>query len=174
MPINGIPNQRVQPVFGGFGAQNQNHQRGQNQQNGGGGGQQQGDGFDAADKFMEKVKVPVHNVVINPINNSPAAGGNYYKIAKWETERAKPRQNVQIIAQLHGAANDGKVILHIIHDINGRKTRIESVEGFLTKGVVTASWLTKDIVPNWNQGVYKFIVAGGGANGESSNDLVLG
>jgi len=170
MSVNGVSNQKVMPVFGGFGAQNQNHQKGQNQQNG---GQQKGDGFDSTDKFIEKVNVPVHNVSINPINNSPTAGKNYYKIAKWETEKSLRSRNVKIIAELHGTAADGTIKVHIIHDVKGQKTRIETIDGFLTKGVVSASWQTKNKVPNWNQGVYKFIVAGGGAGGESSNDLVL-
>lgn len=171
MSINGASNRKVQPVFAGFGAQNQNHQREQNQQNG---GQKKGDGFDSADKFIERVPVPVHNVTINPISNSPTTGGGvYYKTAKWETEKSSRSRNVKIIAELHGSAADGTVKVHVIHELKGQKTRIESVDGFLNKGVVSASWQTKDKVPNWNEGVYKFIVAGGGATGESSNDLVL-
>ena len=172
MPVDGVNNRRVPQVFGSFGSQNQNHQREQNQP--GGGQQKKGDGFDSADKFIERVNVPVHNVAINPINNSPTTGKNYYKVAKWETERASPSTNVKIIAELHGVAENGTVKVHIIHDLNGQKTRIESVDGSLTKGIVSASWQAKNRIPKWNEGVYKFIVAGGGAMGESSNNLVLG
>lgn len=170
MSVNGVNNQKVMPVFGSFGSQNQNHQKGQNQQSK---GQQKGDGFDSADKFIDKVNVPVHHISINPINSSPAAGGTYYKTVKWETGTSPRNNNVKIVAELHGTTANGTVRVHIIHDVKGAKTRIESLDGFLTNGVVSASWQTKARVPNWNQGVYKFIVTGGGATGESSNDLVL-
>ena len=171
MPVDGVNNRRVPQVFSAYGSQNQNHQREQSQQ---GGQQKKGDRFDSADKFIEKVNVPIHNVKINPINNSPTTGNNYYKVARWETEKASPSSNVKIVAELHGAVEDGTVKVHIIHDLNGQKTRIESVDGSLTKGVVSASWQAKNRIPKWNEGVYKFIVAGGGAIGDSTNDLVLG
>ncbi len=178
MSVDGIKNGKVPPVFGSFGSQNQQHQRGQNPQGGGQNGAGQkggsgGSGFDSADKFIEKTNVPVHNVKINPIDNSPAPGKIYYKAAKWGTGSASASDNVHISAELNGAPPDGSVKIHIIHEIDGQKTRIESIDGSLTKGVVSASWQAKNKGPNWNKGVYKFIVAGGGAIGESNNDLTL-
>jgi hypothetical protein len=155
---------KVMPIFGGHGAQNQNHQKenGQNQN-----GQT---GFSAADSF-----VPQKNAVIDSGSFVPNTSANFYKTAQWEKTAATPNINVKIIAELHGSAPDGTPVqINIIHNLSeNQKSVYDSVSGVLNKGVVSASWQTKAKGTDWNKGNFTFLIIGGKASRESTNALKL-
>lgn len=164
--INGKfpPPKKVMPIFGGHGAQNQNHQK-ESAQNPGG-----KTGFSQTDRF-----VPQKNAVIDSGSFVPNTGANFYKTAQWEKETASPNTNVKIIAELHGSAPDGtSVQINIIHNLSEtQKSVYDSVSGVLTKGVVSASWQTKAKGTDWNKGNFTFLIIGGRASRESTNSLKL-
>lgn len=163
--INGkLPaHKKVMPIFGGHGAQNQNHQK-ENNQNG-------QTGFNQTDSF-----VPQKNAMIDSGSFVPNTGANFYKTAQWEKENASPNTNVKIIAELHGSAPDGTIVqINIIHNLSeNQKSVYDSVSGVLTKGVVSASWQTKAKGTDWNKGNFTFLIIGGRASRESTNALKLG
>jgi len=162
-------NRRVMPIPTASKGQNQNHQRDQNAQQ-----QNKGNGDNSGQSVFEvkKTSVPV-----------PCVFGDYlggdrferkFKTARWEITTANLKTSVKINAVIDGDAPDGPATVQVIHIADGKMpVLIESVSGFLDKGVITASWLTKDKVPNWREGVYRFWVIAGGAREISSNALKL-
>ena len=78
---------------------------------------------------------------------------NSYLVADWEKTLAKVGESVRIKAVLNKGI-DGVVRVQVIHDIDGQQVWVESVNGFLNKGVVEASWVAKDNVKDWNKGDY--------------------
>ena len=99
-------------------------------------------------------------------------GANAYLVAQWEKTSAAVGESVRIKAVLNKGV-DGAVRVQVIHDCNGQQVWVESVNGFINKGVVTAAWTTKDTVKDWSKGSYFFTIIGGKANATSGNRLTL-
>ncbi|MEZ5427309.1 MAG: hypothetical protein R2747_13650 [Pyrinomonadaceae bacterium] len=163
--INGKFPKKVMPVFGGHGAQNQNHQR-ENNRN-----EQRGNGFDAADIFAPQKR----NLVIDSGSFVPDMTSNYYRTAQWATETARPNTNVKIIAELSGSVPDGtRVQINIIHNPTPEQKNVyETIHGVIIGGVVSAGWQAKARGADWNQGDFTFLIIGGRASRMSTNALRL-
>jgi hypothetical protein len=175
MSSNGVNNnRRVMPVPKGRESQGQMHQH-QNQQQkqpGGSGGDSFGTGqFDQSSFEAPQTKVPVRGVGVDVFGDA-AVGTNSYLISEWETTSAKVGASVRIRAKLNRGV-DGVARVQVFHLFNGQETWVESVNGFINKGVVTASWVAKNNVVNFDKGEYFFTIIGGRANAQSTNRLKL-
>lgn len=170
MSVNNVNRYRIMPPSASRNPNNQFYQKDQQQE------QQQSSGntgaFDKSSFEAPETRVPQRGPTVD-IFGGANVGANSYLVAKWETESAKVGETVRIRAVLDKGV-DGAVRVQVIHDCNGQQVWVESVNGFLNKGVVTASWTTKDTVKDWNKGSFFFTIIGGKANATSSNRLKLG
>ena len=97
---------------------------------------------------------------------------NAFLIAQWEKTSAAVGESVRIRAVLNKGI-DGAVRVQVIHDHDDQQIWVESVNGFINKGVVNAIWTAKDTVKDWNKGSFFFTIIGGKANATSGNRLTL-
>lgn len=130
-----------------------------------------GGNFDESSFEAPETRVPQRGPTID-IFGGANVGANAYLIAQWEKTSAAVGDPVRIRAVLNRGI-DGVVRVQVIHDCDGQQVWVESVNGFLNKGVVTAVWVTKDTVKNWNDGEFFFTIIGGRANATSANRLRL-
>ncbi len=127
--------------------------------------------YDQSSFQSPQTQVPRRGVGVDIFGEAPV-GANSYLVADWEKTSAKVGENVRIKAVLNKGI-DGVVRVQVIHDVDGRQVWVESVNGFLNKGVVTASWVAKDNVKDWSKGNYFFTIISGKANATSGNRLKL-
>lgn len=127
--------------------------------------------YDASSFDAPQTKIPRRGVGVDIFGEAPV-GANAYLVADWEKTSARIGENVRIKAVLNKGV-DGVVRVQVIHDFDGQQIWVESVNGFLNKGVVTASWVAKDNVKDWHKGDYFFTIIGGKANATSGNRLKL-
>lgn len=127
--------------------------------------------FDKSSFDAPETRVPQRGPTID-IFGGASVGANAYLIAEWEKTSAGVGESVRIRAVLNKGV-DGVVRVQVIHDHDGQQVWVESVNGFLNKGVVTANWVTKDTVKDWNKGSFFFTIIGGKANATSGNRLKL-
>ena len=127
--------------------------------------------FDKSSFDAPETRVPQRGPTVD-IFGGANVGANAYLVAQWEKTSAAVGESVRIRAVLNKGI-DGAVRVQVIHDCDGQQVWVESVNGFLNKGVVTASWTTKDTVQNWNKGSFFFTIIGGKANATSGNRLSL-
>jgi hypothetical protein len=127
--------------------------------------------FDKSSFDAPETRVPQRGPTID-IFGGANVGANAYLIAEWEKTSAGVGESVRIKAVLNKGV-DGVVRVQVIHDHDGQQVWVESVNGFLNKGVVTANWVTKDTVKDWNKGNFFFTIIGGKANATSGNRLKL-
>lgn len=169
MSVNNVNRYRIMPPSASRNPNNQFYQKEQQQQ------KQQSSGntgsFDKSSFEAPETRVPQRGPTVD-IFGGANVSANSYLVAKWETESAKVGETVRIRAVLDKGV-DGAVRVQVIHDCDGQQVWVESVNGFLNKGVVTASWTTKDTVKDWNKGSFFFTIIGGKANATSSNRLTL-
>ncbi|HEY0457987.1 MAG TPA: hypothetical protein VGC97_02475 [Pyrinomonadaceae bacterium] len=128
-------------------------------------------GFDQSSFEAPQTQIPQRGTRVDIFGDAPV-GANSYLVAKWETTCARIGEAVRIRAVLNKGIN-GVVRVQVIHEYNGQQTWVESVNGFLNKGVVSASWMTKDTVKDWDKGNFFFTIIGGKANATSSDRLTL-
>jgi hypothetical protein len=174
MSSNGINNnRRVMPVPKPRESQGQMHQhQNQQQKQPRGGGDSFGTGqFDKSSFDAPQTKVPVRGVDVD-VFGAAAVDTNFYLISEWEKNAAKVGDNVRIRAKLNRGI-DGVARVQIFHQYEGRETWVDSVNGFINKGIVTASWVVKDNLTNYDKGDYFFTIIGGRANAQSTNRLKL-
>lgn len=165
---------RVIPVLPGRESHNQSKEKGQqnpNENGGKSGGNQRGGQFEDGFEDAPKTKVPVH---LNFDAVGGATASRTFRVCEWTVTRAGLNTDVKVSVIIDGQVPDGKATLQVIHCANGVEAWVDSADGHLKKGVVTASWRTKAKITNWNVGEYKFIIIAGGANCRSSNSLKLG
>lgn len=169
MSSNNINRYRIMPPSASRNPNNQFYQKEQQNQ------QEQSSNttgnFDQSSFQSPQTQVPLRGVGVDIFGDAPV-GANSYTVADWEKTSAKVGENVRIKAVLNKGI-DGVVRVQVIHDVGGQQVWVESVNGFLNKGVVTASWVTKDNVKDWNKGDYFFTIIGGKANATSGNRLKL-
>ena len=175
MSSSGINNnRRVMPVPKPRESQGQMHQHQNHQQkqpkNSGGDGFGTGT-FDQSSFEAPQTKVPVRGVGVDVFGDA-SVGTNSYLISEWATTQAKVGANVRIRATLNRGI-DGVARVQVFHHHNGQETWVDSVNGFINKGVVTASWVVKDNIKDYDQGEYFFTIIGGRANAQSTNRLKL-
>jgi hypothetical protein len=127
--------------------------------------------FDKSSFEAPETRVPQRGPTVD-IFGGANVGANAYLIAQWEKTSAAVGESVRIRAVLNKGV-DGAVRVQVIHECGGQQVWVESVNGFLNKGVVTASWTTKDTVKDWNKGSFFFTIIGGKANATSGNRLTL-
>jgi hypothetical protein len=127
--------------------------------------------FDKSSFEAPETRIPQRGPQVD-IFGGANVGANAYLVAKWEKESAAIGETVRVRAVLNQGI-DGAVRVQVIHDCDGQQIWVESVNGFLNKGVVTAAWVTKDTVKDWNKGNFFFTIIGGKANATSSNRLKL-
>jgi hypothetical protein len=127
--------------------------------------------FDKSSFEAPETRIPQRGPTVD-IFGGANVGANAYLVAQWEKASAAIGENVRIRAVLNKGI-DGVVRVQVIHDYDGRQVWVESVNGFLNKGVVTASWTTKDTVKDWDKGGFFFTIIGGKANATSGNRLIL-
>jgi hypothetical protein len=127
--------------------------------------------FDQSSFQAPQTQVPVRGIGVDIFGDAPVSA-NAYLVADWEKTSAAVGEGVRIKAVLNRGI-DGVVRVQVIHDYNGQQIWVESVNGFLNKGVVAASWITKDNVKDWDKGTYFFTIIGGKANATSGNRLKL-
>ncbi len=170
MSVNNVNRYRIMPPSASRNPNNQFYQKEQQQQQ-----EQQSGGatgsFDKSSFEAPETRVPQRGVGVD-IFGGASVGANAYLVADWEKTSASVGENVRIKAVLN-AGVDGVVRVQVIHDCDGQQIWVESVNGFLNKGVVTASWTTKDTVKEWNKGSFFFTIIGGKANATSGNRLKL-
>lgn len=170
MSVNNVNRYRIMPPSASRNPNNQFYQKEQQQQQ-----EQQSGGatgsFDKSSFEAPETRVPQRGVGVD-IFGGANVGANAYLVADWEKTSASVGENVRIKAVLN-AGVDGVVRVQVIHDCDGQQIWVESVNGFLNKGVVTASWTTKDTVKEWNKGSFFFTIIGGKANATSGNRLKL-
>jgi hypothetical protein len=172
MSVNNANRYRIMPPTASRNPNNQFYQKEQQQQN----QQQQQSGgstgaFDKSSFEAPETRIPQRGPTVD-IFGGANVGANAYLIAQWEKTSASVGETVRIKAVLNKGV-DGAVRVQVIHDCDGSQVWVESVNGFLNKGVVTASWTTKDTVKDWNKGTYFFTLIGGKANATSGNRLTL-
>jgi hypothetical protein len=171
MSVNKVNRYRITPPSESKNPNNQFYQKQPQQQK-----QQQSTGttgqFDKSSFEAPQTQIPLRGTSVDIFGGAPV-GANSYLVAKWESESARVGEAVRIRAVLNKGI-DGVVRVQVIHDYDGQQVWVESVNGFLNKGVVTASWVTKDTVKDWNKGTFFFTIIGGKANATSSNRLKLG
>jgi hypothetical protein len=168
-------NRRVMPVPQGRGAQGQMHQHRQQQQqrvpaNSGGDGFGTGN-FDRSSFEAPQTSVPVRGIGVDVVGGVPV-DANSYLIAEWETTSARVGENVRIRAKLNRGI-DGVARVQVFHEHRGQQVWVESINGFINKGVVTANWIAKDNITDYDKGFYFFTIIGGRANAQSTNQLKL-
>jgi hypothetical protein len=127
--------------------------------------------FDKSSFEAPETRIPQRGPTVD-IFGGANVGANAYLAAKWEKESATVGETVRVRAVLNKGI-DGAVRVQIIHDYDGQQVWVESVNGFINKGIVSASWVTKDTVKDWNKGDFFFTIIGGKANATSSNRLKL-
>lgn len=176
MSANNVNNKTrvVMPIPQGRGAQGQMHQHQQRQQKqpNNSGGESYGTGnFDESSFQAPQTQVPVRGIGTDVFGDAPV-GTNSYLVSEWETTQAKVGANVRIKAKLNRGI-DGVARIQVFHEHNGQQIWVESVNGFINKGVVTASWVTKDNINDYDKGNYFFTIIGGRANAQSTNRLKL-
>lgn len=167
MSVNNVNRYRIMPPSASRNPNNQFYQKEQQQEQSGG----NTGNFDKSSFEAPETRIPQRGPTVD-IFGGVNVGANSYLVAKWETESAKVGETVRIRAVLDKGV-DGAVRVQVIHDCDGQQAWVESVNGFLNKGVVTASWTTKDTVKDWNKGSFFFTIIGGKANATSSNRLKL-
>jgi hypothetical protein len=168
MSVNKVDRYRITPPSASRNPNNQFYQKEQQQQ-------QESTGttgnFDKSSFQAPQTQIPLRGTRVDIFGDAPV-GANSYLVAAWEKPSAGVGEGVRIKAVLNKGI-DGVVRVQVIHDHDGQQTWVESVNGFLNKGVVTASWITKDNVKDWDKGTYFFTIIGGKANATSSNRLKL-
>lgn len=127
--------------------------------------------YDESSFQSPQTQVPLRGTSVDIFGDAPV-GANSYTVADWEKTSANVGENIRIKAILNKGI-DGVVRVQVIHDFDGQQIWVESVNGFINKGVVTVSWIVKDNVKNWNKGDYFFTIIGGKANATSGNRLKL-
>lgn len=127
--------------------------------------------YDQSSFQSPQTQVPMRGVGVDIFGDAPV-GANSYLIADWEKTSVKVGENVRIKAVLNKGI-DGVVRVQVIHDVAGEQVWVESVNGFLNKGVVTAFWVAKNNVKDFSKGDYFFTIIGGKANATSGNRLKL-
>lgn len=168
MSVNNVNRYRIMPPSASRNPNNQFYQKEQQQQQQSGGNT---GSFDQSSFEAPETRVPQRGVGVD-IFGGANVGANAYLVADWEKTSAAVGENVRIKAVLN-AGVDGVVRVQVIHECDGQQIWVESVNGFLNKGVVTASWTTKDTVKDWNKGSFFFTIIGGKANATSGNRLKL-
>ena len=170
MSIKNANYYRIMPPSASRNPNNQFYQKEQQQQQ-----EQQSSGatgsFDKSSFEAPETRVPQRGPTVD-IFGGANVGANAYLVAEWANTSAGIGETVRIKAVLNKGI-DGAVRVQVIHDCNGQQVWVESVNGFLNKGVVTASWTTKDTVKDWNKGSFFFTIIGGKANATSGNRLKL-
>lgn len=170
MSVNNVNRYRIMPPAASRNPNNQFYQKQQQQQE-----EQQSGGatgnFDKSSFEAPETKVPQRGPTVD-IFGGASVGANAYLVAEWAQTSAKIGDIVRIKAVLNKGI-DGAVRVQVVHDCSGQQVWVESVNGFLNKGVVTASWTTKDTVKDWNKGTFFFTIIGGKANATSGNRLKL-
>jgi hypothetical protein len=168
MSVNKVNRYRITPPSESKNPNNQFYQKEQQQQ------QQQSTGttgqFDKSSFEAPQTQIPLRGTRVDIFGDAPV-GANSYLVAQWEKTSAKIGEGVRIRAVLNKGI-DGVCRVQVIHECDGQQVWVESVNGFLNKGVVTASWIAKDTVKDWSKGTFFFL--GGKANATSSNRLTLG
>ena len=163
-----VDNRRATPVLSGSGVPNpllQQQQQEPATTNAATGG------FDRSSLEAPQTLVPVHGVGLDVIGRAPV-GANLYLIAEWSKTHARVGDLVRIKAVLSKGLN-GAVRVQIFHDVDHQQIWLESVNGFINKGVVSAKWITKNKARNYDQGSYFFTIIGGRASATSTNRLIL-
>ena len=127
--------------------------------------------FDKSSFEAPETRIPQRGPNVD-IFGGANVSANAYLIAQWEKTSAAVGESVRIRAVLNKGV-DGAVRVQVIHDHDGSQVWVESVNGFINKGVVSAAWTTKDTVKDWNKGSYFFTIIGGKANATSGNTLTL-
>ena len=127
--------------------------------------------FDKSSFDAPETRVPQRGPAVD-IFGGVNVSANAYLVAQWEKTSAAVGESVRIKAVLNKGV-DGAVRVQVIHDCDGQQIWVESVNGFINKGVVTASWTAKDTVKDWSKGSYFFTIIGGKANATSGNRLTL-
>ncbi len=170
MSVNNVNRYRIMPPSASRNPNNQFYQKEQQKQQ-----EQQSSGatgsFDKSSFEAPETRVPQRGPTVD-IFGGANVGANAYLVAEWANTSAGIGESVRIKAVLNQGI-DGAVRVQVIHDCNGQQVWVESVNGFLNKGVVTASWTTKDTVKDWNKGSFFFTIIGGKANATSGNRLKL-
>jgi hypothetical protein len=169
MSVNNVNRYRIQPPSASRNPNNQFYQKEQSQQE-----QQSGEAtgnFDKSSFEAPETRIPQRGPTVD-IFGGANVGANNYLVAEWAQTTAGIGESVRIKAILNKGI-DGAVRVQVVHDCNGQQVWVESVNGFLNKGVVTASWTTKDTVKDWNKGTFFFTIIGGKANATSGNRLKL-
>jgi len=169
MSVNKVNRYRITPPSASKNPNNQFYQKEpqtQPEQTGGTTGN-----FDQSSFQAPQTQIPLRGVGVDIFGDAPV-GANSYLVAEWEKTSAAVGESIRIKAVLNKGI-DGVVRVQVIHDCNGQQIWVESVNGFLNKGVVTASWVTKNTVKDWNKGSYFFTIIGGKANATSGNRLTL-
>ncbi len=167
MSVNNVNRYRIMPPSASRNPNNQFYQKEQQQEQSSG----NTGSFDQSSFEAPETRVPQRGVGVD-IFGGAKIGANAYLVADWEKTSAAVGENVRIKAVLN-AGVDGVVRVQVIHECDGQQIWVESVNGFLNKGVVTASWTTKDTVKDWNKGSFFFTIIGGKANATSGNRLKL-
>lgn len=165
---NNINRYRIMPPSAGRQPNNQFYQKQQDQQP-----EQQNEptgNFDQSSFQAPQTQIPQRGYSVDIFGDAPVSA-NAYIVADWEKTSAKVGESIRIKAVLNKGI-DGVVRVQVIHDINGQQVWLESVNGFLNKGVVNAVWISKK-VKDWDQGEYFFTIIGGKANATSGNRLKL-
>ena len=172
MSVNNANRYRIMPPTPSRNPNNQFYQKEQQSQQQ---GQEQTGGatgnFDKSSFEAPETKVPQRGPSVD-IFGGANVGANAYLIAEWEKTSAGIGESIRIRAVLNKGI-DGVVRVQVIHDYDGQQVWVESVNGFLNKGVVTANWVTKDTVKNWDKGTFFLTIIGGKANATSGNRLKL-
>jgi len=169
MSIKNANYYRIMPPSASRNPNNQFYQKEQQQpqqQAGGGSGT-----FDKSSFEAPETRIPQRGPNVD-IFGGVNVSSNAYLIAQWEKTAAAVGESVRIRAVLNKGI-DGAVRVQVIHDCDGQQVWVESVNGFINKGVVSAAWTTKDTVKNWNKGSFFFTIIGGKANATSGNRLTL-
>ena len=168
MSVNNVNRYRIIPPSASKNPNNQFYRKEQQQQ-------EQSSGttgnFDHSSFQAPQTQVPVRGIGVDIFGDAPVSA-NAYLVADWEKTSAAVGEGVRVRAVLNKGI-DGVVRVQVIHDYNGQQIWVESVNGFLNKGVVTASWVTKDNVKDWDKGTYFFTIIGGKANATAGNRLKL-
>ena len=168
MSIKNANYYRIMPPSASRNPNNQFYQKEQQSQPQTGGGT---GNFDKSSFEAPETRIPQRGPNVD-IFGGVNVSANAYLIAQWEKISATVGESVRIRAVLNKGI-DGAVRVQVIHDHDGQQIWVESVNGFINKGVVSASWTTKDTVKNWNKGSFFFTIIGGKANATSGNRLTL-
>jgi hypothetical protein len=168
MSVNNANRYRIMPPSASRNPNNQFYQKEQQQQQQSGGNT---GAFDKSSFEAPETRIPQRGPTVD-IFGGANVGANSYLVAEWAKTSAAVGETVRIKALLNTGI-DGAVRVQVIHDCDGQQVWVESVNGFLNKGVVTASWTAKDTVKDWNKGNFFFTIIGGKANATSGNRLTL-